>query len=998
MEYVRVCNDLKDKGTLIPANGTDLSSIYKRINREKDNYASIYYFTEAHNEQFKKTGSVAGITDVTTDRLVWDFDSEDSVGIAQKDAVELVKRLKKEGYDDSNIRVFFSGNKGFDVSVQLKSERLTPREVKNVCVNLAEGLKTIDVKIYNATRILRLPLTKHPKSGLYKIPLSVEDLQTFTSDEIRTAAKDNLEYTDIKDAWGKGMLSKNILELKAKTPTLDLAEVTAVATDIKDIDWGKRPAELTPAKWLLELGHFGNGERSHAAMILASTYKNLGYDENKAYYNLKAAIHKQSVLNGGEKFPKEELWHNVIKQVYGPLWGGGTYSEKTDELLARLAAAVPEEQNPALRKDILSIDEVGTIFSEFAANIDQNRLEFGIASLDKNLDAMVGRTYIIGGSPGCGKCHGKGTKILKFDGTIVNVEDVKVGDLLMGDDSTPRTVLGLARGEEMLYNVAQANGDDYVINESHILSLKGSSTTKLQYAYGEVFDIQLTDYLQKGIDFKKRVKGYKVPVDFSKKELEIDPYILGAWLGDGTTSKPEFTAAVCETPLIDYINKWADSQNLHAAMKEYESGILTIRINGERQVNPFLNTLRTLKLTEGKYIPHNFLTSSREDRLQLLAGLLDTDGYYDVRKGTFEFSQSNEALMDQIVFLIRSLGFKTTKSTEMKHYKSFTKEKWYEGIAKSHRLYISGDNLNEIPTKLERKKAPAQNRQRFQDLTEIEVGPIGIGEYFGFELDGNHRYLLGDFTVTHNTSLVTQIANNTSLKNIQSIFFSFDMSLEDVYQKLIQKHYKITAKEVYDQMKDDARRKQFRETLIENYGNVHFIRSSGMTIEAMRNRITEIEKKFGSIKLIMVDYLDLVQGDFSDPTQKSMAGIQGLKAIGSELRKCMLILSQPNKANQKINEPVSTYAAIKGSSAVAELANAVLWLHRPGASARGFEDDKYMGIDCLKNRHGAMFALDFGWNGVAGTITEMTLPQKHALDNLRQKLKEEKAGANEDLF
>jgi KaiC/GvpD/RAD55 family RecA-like ATPase len=651
MEYVRVCNDLKDKGTLIPANGTDLSVIYKRINREKDNYASIYYFTEAHNEQFKKTGSVAGITDVTTDRLVWDFDSEDSVGIAQKDAVELVKRLKNEGYDDTNIRVFFSGNKGFDVSVQLKNERLTPREVKNVCINLAEGLKTIDVKIYNATRILRLPLTKHPKSGLYKIPLSVEDLQTFTSDEIRTAAKENLEYTDIKDAWGKGMLSKNILELKAKTPALDLSEVLAVTVEIKDIDWSKRPAELTPAKWLLELGHFGNGERSHAAMILASTYKNLGYDENKAYYNLKAAMHKQSLIQGGDKFPKEELWHNVIKQVYGPLWGGGTYSEKTDELLARLAAAVPEEQNPVLRKDILSIDEVGTIFSDFAANIDQNRLEFGIASLDKNLDAMVGRTYIIGGSPGCGK-----------------------------------------------------------------------------------------------------------------------------------------------------------------------------------------------------------------------------------------------------------------------------------------------------------------------------------------------------------TSLVTQIANNTSLKNIQSIFFSFDMSLEDVYQKLIQKHYKISAKEVYEQMKDNDRRSEFRDTLIKNYGNVHFIRSSGMTIEAMRNRITEIEKKFGSIKLIMVDYLDLVQGDFSDPTQKSMAGIQGLKAIGSEMRKCMLILSQPNKANQKINEPVSTYAAIKGSSAVAELANAVLWLHRPGASARGFEDDKYMGVDCLKNRHGAMFALDFAWNGVAGTITEMTLPQKHALDNLRQKLKEEKAGASEDLF
>ena len=79
---------------------------------------------------------------------------------------------------------------------------------------------------------------------------------------------------------------------------------------------------------------------------------------------------------------------------------------------------------------------------------------------------------IFTGGIGVAKCLGIDTPILMYDGSIKKVQDVKVNDLLMGPDSKPRRVESLARGREELFKVKQKSGDDYIVNRSHILSLK----------------------------------------------------------------------------------------------------------------------------------------------------------------------------------------------------------------------------------------------------------------------------------------------------------------------------------------------------------------------------------------------------------------------------------------------------------------------------------------------------------------------------------------------
>ena len=120
-----------------------------------------------------------------------------------------------------------------------------------------------------------------------------------------------------------------------------------------------------------------------------------------------------------------------------------------------------------------------------------------------------------------GKCHGINTPIIMYDGSIKKVQDIKVGDKLMGDDSTPRCVLSLARGREMMYDVIPSKGDKYNVNESHILSLRYSTNTSKKNKKGTIVDMPLLDYLNLSKSCCERdvhLEGYRVGIDFPEKK------------------------------------------------------------------------------------------------------------------------------------------------------------------------------------------------------------------------------------------------------------------------------------------------------------------------------------------------------------------------------------------------------------------------------------------------------------------------------------------------
>ncbi len=377
--------------------------------------------------------------------------------------------------------------------------------------------------------------------------------------------------------------------------------------------------------------------------------------------------------------------------------------------------------------------------------------------ISESLSVIRNSTGILMEAPcGHGKCHGKGTKIRMYDGAIKNVEDIIVGDLLMGDDSTPRRVLSLARGREEMFIVHQKKGEDYTVNRSHVLSLQKREWGKS--SKGEIQDIPLEKYLSLSKTQKSYLYGYCVPIEYSKKETTIPPYLLGCWLGDGTSNEVSFTCDKHDRLLIHYYKSIAKEYSLRVnVIKQTNNNANIYRLCATKRdssgylYNVLLERFREYNLIGNKHIPDYFLYNSRENRLELLAGLIDTDGSYS--NHTLEITQKRKHLIEQIRDLCWSLGFRAYLSEKIINEVSY----W--------RLTISG-NIQDIPTKLPRKKISFRAINKDPYVNGISLESIGEGDYYGFMIDGNHRYCLQDGTVTHNTILGIWLA---CLRSVQTL-------------------------------------------------------------------------------------------------------------------------------------------------------------------------------------------------------------------------------------
>ena len=169
---------------------------------------------------------------------------------------------------------------------------------------------------------------------------------------------------------------------------------------------------------------------------------------------------------------------------------------------------------------------------------DKNSRTVGIKELDLNTlypqhprDFKNGSKYCFIGKPGCLL---KGTKIIMFDGTVKNVEDIEIGDILMGDDSTPRNVLDLARGREEMYDVIPTRGDKYTVNKSHMLSLKSIGFPN--HPKDKIIDISVEDFLNLR-ELYEGYKGFKTGVEFHPINVDFHPWMVGYQIGSGGISR-----------------------------------------------------------------------------------------------------------------------------------------------------------------------------------------------------------------------------------------------------------------------------------------------------------------------------------------------------------------------------------------------------------------------------------------------------------------------------
>lgn len=291
-----------------------------------------------------------------------------------------------------------------------------------------------------------------------------------------------------------------------------------------------------------------------------------------------------------------------------------------------------------------------------------------------------------------GKCEAVGTPVRMYDGTIKKVEDVVVGDLLMGIDSKPRRVVATRRGHDsMMYRIDQSRGDSYIVNSRHICTLiEKDRNGSIATASKRIVDIDIPTLLSKTPNrVKERYRGFKVAVQYPARPVEIEPYSFG------------------------------------------------------------------YNARSNSHIPEQYLVNSEEVRLQVLAGLIDSDGNY--WQGGYHFGNTNYQLVCDVKNLADSLGFCTRMGGGTRYCKALGRD------YSSWCVTISGE-LDRIPVKIARKKVQTDwaAKTSHKDwgtidgvhptvVSSLKITSVGEGDYISITTDGDHRFVLGDGTVTHNS-------------------------------------------------------------------------------------------------------------------------------------------------------------------------------------------------------------------------------------------------------
>ena len=351
-------------------------------------------------------------------------------------------------------------------------------------------------------------------------------------------------------------------------------------------------------------------------------------------------------------------------------------------------------------------------------------------------------------------CHIKGTKVMLSDGRLANVEDVMVGDELMGPDGTPRKVLERHTGIDNMYRVTPKNGHEQIVNSNHIIY-----GHKQDYYGSEPVEFEMTpiQYMEEMKKNPKRKYHYSLIrpdfIDFKKKEVLIDPYVMGLWLGDGDSRQTAFSSN--DKEVIDFIDSYGSTHGLYP--KHYEikgTNCITIHLSsGKRRAkNWMLDELRRLNVLNNKHIHDDYVYTDRESRLKLLAGLIDTDGSYSEKKRSIEITQheSRKQIIDKAAFIARSLGMRVSVSSRISKDRHLNGKLVRGGEVQWRLVILNGHEA--IPTLIKRKQS--KNRSgvlKNENSTRFDVSYYGVDEYYGFTVDKDNLFLIDDFTIVHNS-------------------------------------------------------------------------------------------------------------------------------------------------------------------------------------------------------------------------------------------------------
>lgn len=369
--------------------------------------------------------------------------------------------------------------------------------------------------------------------------------------------------------------------------------------------------------------------------------------------------------------------------------------------------------------------------------------------------ALAAKRFAVWSGCGNGKGFTPDTPVL-VPGGWKAIGKLVEGDLVIGRDGTPYPVEGVYhRGEQPLYRITFSDGVSVVCDEDHLWNVKSPR----DLADGKAWrTMSVRELIASNLRYGENGRSRKwqipmcEPVQHPAVGLPLHPYILGVLLGDGSLAGGSVTWCKPDEFIAERVAKiLPQGAELRSSESESRAKVWRITGLGRNLPNPVLNALRELglmgKLSHQKFVPTRYLFTSVEDRVSLLQGLMDTDGY--INGHSAEFCSTSEELADTVVWLAQSLGGTASKAMRLAPVYTHGGERREGRTAWRVGLQLPpGIEPFSLPRKAKEYSPATRGFGRWIDSIE----PIGRGQSVCISVGSPDRlFVVQHHIVTHNT-------------------------------------------------------------------------------------------------------------------------------------------------------------------------------------------------------------------------------------------------------
>lgn len=609
-------------------------------------------------------------------------------------------------------------------------------------------------------------------------------------------------------------------------------------------------------------------------------------------------------------------------------------------------------------------DWVSDLEKRFDPSGEQRGMSTGIPSLDMMLSPkglVKGSLFVIGARPKMGKAQPLNSRILLADGSWTTFRDVCVGDSLASVDGQPSFVSGVfPQGERDIYRVTFSDGRTVDCADDHLWEIHSNRITG---GVDVVDTCRLRDMME-CVRYQSRIHVPGISGDFGLPvDLGISPWLLGALLGDGNLAGTP-RISMTEPYIIERVRSEVgdDIEVRHVSGCDYS---LSHKFSRKLSLTRVMQRLGIYgRMSEIKIIPDIIFSADKQTRIDVLCGLLETDGWVE-GNNALRFSSASKFLSDGVKRLVHSLGGVCRMTTKQEPKFSYKGEMRKGMDAHICAIRLPDEVLSHIKSpRLKQKFTAKRIKTSAPVITSVEY--IGREECICIMVSHErHLYATDGYILTHNTTLYSQMAINCAVHEKKpALMFSLEMPGDQILEKLIGQKSGVNPNIFYLPATNDAddgyqgdydgdfNRAIETANRLSEIDLLYIDDTPGLSLAQIVSESRRIKREKGCVGMILVDYLTLMTAEKADRNDLAYGMItKGLKNLAKELDCVVVLLTQLNRALESRTNKRPLPSDSRDTGQIEQDCDYWVGIHREGA----FDDSVPPGETELilrLNRHG----------------------------------------------